>query len=95
MKKILLIFAIVSCAFLLILSLLPSIECHKSIDRAVIYITVSSVLPILAMAGLLVVPKIEQPYRIAMLIIIILSVYRLISAIDDLYICYEFYLKGG
>lgn len=94
MNKYVTIIVIFLCAIILATSFMPSIEYYKSNDSAVAYITFSASLVIITMAGVLAIHTAKKSQRIAMLSLIILSIYRLATAMSDLYQCYEFYLTG-
>ncbi len=94
MKKHIPSIVIFLCAIFLATAFLPSIEYYKSNDSAVAYITLSASLVIIAMSGMLVMQTTKKSQRIAMFSLIVLCVYRLVTAMSDLYRCYEFYLTG-
>lgn len=95
MKKHLISLVIILCAIILATAFMPSIESYKSNDSAVIYITLSSSLVIIALSGMLAMHTTKKVQKVAIFVLIVLSIYRLATAMSDLYQCYEFYLKGA
>lgn len=95
MKKHVISLTIILCAIVLATAFMPSIGYYKSNGSAVVYITLSSSLVIIILSGMLATCTTRKAQKVAIFSLIVLSIYRLVTAMGDLYQCYEFYLRGA